>query len=107
MDEKQKINQLLEEHKALFEVTDMDVAQSMKGEWFFSRYNKELDYFDTLIHFTTAKELAEIMLGEMAVDIFATIDVEAETPDFPNLADDLELKASYEPHIKRLLEYLN
>ena len=35
MTEKEKIQQLLDTHKALFEVTDMDVAQSMKGVYFF------------------------------------------------------------------------
>ena len=102
-----EIEALLKEHKALFEVTDMDVAQSLKGDWFFTRYNKEDGYYDALVRFETAKELAEIMLGELAIDIFATIDCEPEElPKMHNFADDVEMKASYEPHIKRLIEYL-
>ena len=107
MDENQKIKQLLEKHKALFELTDMDIAQSLKGEWFYSRYNKEMDYYDALVHFNTAKELAEIMLGEMAVDFFATIDEEVDTPYDTNLADDINLKQTYEPYIRQLIEYLD
>ena len=107
MDESKKIKKLLEEYKALIEVTDMDVAESMKGQWFFSRYNKENDYYDALIRFETAKELAEIILGELAIDIFITIDCEPEEmPKVRNFADDLEMEACYQPYIERLIEYL-
>ena len=107
MQEREKINKLLEEYKALFEMTDMDVAESLKGQWFFSRYNKENDYYDALVRFETAKELAEIILGELAMDIFVTIDCEPENvPQFKNFADSLEMEASYQPHIERLIEYL-
>ncbi len=107
MKEKEKIQKILEEYKGLFEVTDMDVAESIKGQWFFSRYDKEHDYYDVLARFETAKELAEIILGELATDIFITIDCEPEeVPAFNNFADDLEMKACYRPHIDRLIKYL-
>lgn len=107
MNEREKIKKLLEEYKALFDVTDMDVAESQKGQWFFSRYNKENDYFDALVRFETAKELAEIILGELAMDIFVTIDCEPEEiPEFHNFADDVEMKVCYQPHIERLIAYL-
>lgn len=107
MKEKEKIQKILEEYKELFEVTDMDVAESIKGQWFFSRYDKEHDYYDVLARFETAKELAEIILGELATDIFITIDCEPEAvPTFNNFADDLEMKACYRPHIDRLIKYL-
>lgn len=105
--EKEKIMKLITEYKALFEVTDMDVAESQKGQWFFCRYDKENDYYDAFIRFETAKELAEIILGELAMDIFVTIDCEPEdVPQFYNFADDVEMKACYQPHIERLMEYL-
>lgn len=108
MNENEKIKKLLKEYKALFDVTDMDVAESQKGQWFFSRYNKEHDYFDALIRFKTAKELAEIMLGELATDILTSIDCEPEgIPEFDNFADDLEMKACYQPYIERLIAYMN
>lgn len=108
MNENEKIKKLLEEHKALFEVTDMDVAESMKGQWFFSRYNKEIDFYEVLVRFTTAKELAEIIAGELATDLLATVDsAPEETPKPYNFADDLEMEACYKPHIERLIAYLN
>ena len=107
MEESKKIKKLLEEYKALIEITDMDVAESMKGQWFFTRYNKEYDYFDVLTRFETAKDLAEIILGELATDILLTIDCEPEeAPKFKNFANDLEMKETYEPYIERLMEYL-
>ena len=107
MQEKEKIVKLIEEHKALFEITDMDVAESMKGQWLFSRYNSEHDGYDSLVHFETAKELAEIILGELTIDIFVTIDCEPEEhPKMHNFADDVEMKACYQPYIDRLIEYL-
>lgn len=107
MGEREKIKKLLKEYKALLDVTDMDVAESQKGQWFFSRYNKENDYFDALVRFETAKELAEIILGELAMDIFVTIDAEPEeTPEFHNFANDIDMKACYQPHIERLIAYL-
>ena len=108
MTEREKILKLIEQHKAIFEVTDMDVAESVKGQWYFSRYNKEFDYFDVLVRIETAEELAEAIVGELASDIFVTIDcVPEEKPSLHNFADDIEMKACYQPHIDRLLEYLN
>lgn len=107
MTEKQKIKKILTEYKALFEVTDMDVAESMKGQWYFSRHNKENDYYDVFARFETAEELAELMLGEIAADILTTIDcVPEDKPTFVNFADDVEMKAFYQPQIDRLMEYL-
>lgn len=107
MQENEKIRKLITEHKALFEVTDMDVAESLKGQWLFSRYNKENDYYDAIIQFKTAEELAEILVGELAADIFATIDCSYdEKLDLGNFADDIEMKDTYQPHIERLLTYL-
>lgn len=107
MTEKEKIKKLIEEHKAILDATDMDVAESLKGEWFFIRQDKEHNYFDSLVYFETAKDLAEIILGELALDIFVTIDCEPEdNPLLPNFADDIQMKSFYEPHIERLLKYL-
>lgn len=108
MTERQKIKKLIKEYKGIFKVTDMDVAESIKGEWFFSRHDREYDIYDVLIRFKTARELAEIILGELATDIFITIDCEPEEqPKMHNFADDLNMKACYQPYIDRLLKYLN
>ena len=107
MNEKAKIEKLIEEHKALFEATNMDVAASIKGKWYFSRYNEEFDYYDVIVPFKTAKELATILLGEIGTDIFITIDGECEEPaQYNNLANDLSEIDTYKPCIERLMEYL-
>jgi len=106
MTEKQKIKKLISKFKPLFEVTDMDVAESIKGEWFFCRYNPENKYYDVLARFETAEELAEIMLGEIASDVLTTIDCVPEEPSYHNFADDLEMESTYQPQIERLIEYL-
>ena len=107
MNENEKIKKILEDHKALFEATNMDVAESMKGQWYFTRYQAEYDYYDCIIRFKTAKELAEIILGELAVDLFITIDSEPEkVQTFDNFADEIEMEACYKPHIDRLIKYL-
>ena len=108
MTEKQKIKNLIKEHKAILEVTDMDVAESTKGHWLFIRYDKEHRLYDALSPFETAEELAEMIVGELAVDIFSTIDcMPEEQPEFKNFADDVHMVETYKPHIKRLLEYLD
>lgn len=108
MSEYEKIKKLITEHKALFDVTDMDVAESIKGQWFFSRYNKEMDYYEALVRFETAEELAEIMVGELSTDIFVSIDSAPEDPpERRNLANDLDMESTYLPHVERLIEYLN
>lgn len=107
MTEKQKIRKLVKEYKALLKATDMDVAESVKGQWFFSRYDKENDCYEVLVRFQTARELAEIILGELATDIFLTIECEPEeNPLIPNFADDLQMNACYQPQIERLIKYL-
>ena len=108
LQERDKIKKLIQEYKAIFEVSDMDVSESMKGHWLFSRYNEENGYYDALVHFDTAQDLAEIILGELAADMLVTIDcAPEEPPKFPNFADDIEMKEFYQPHIERLLEYLD
>ena len=106
MSERQKIQKLLEEHKALFEATNMDVTESVKGHWFFTRYNAEYDYFDAVACFKTAQELAEILLGEIALDIFSTLDAESEEPlAYKNLVDGIEEADFYKPYVERLMQY--
>ena len=108
MDENQKIKMLIKEHEAIFNITDFDVAESTKGHWIFCRYNKVNGYYDVLAPFETAKELATLLVGELAMDIFTTIDSEPEEqPVFDNFADNVQMVDFYEPYIKRLLDYLN
>ena len=108
MKEKEKIKKLLKEYKPLLKVTNMDVAESIKGQWFFGRYDKENDFYEVLVRFETAKELAEIIVGELATDMLVTIDsVQEESPKPYNLANDMVMEVSYKPYIERLIAYLN
>ena len=108
MNETQKIRKLIKEHEAIFQITDFDVAESTKGHWIFCRYNPVNKYYDVIAPFETAEELATLMVGELALDIFTSIDCEPEEqPVFENFADHVEMADSYKPHIKRLMEYLN
>ena len=106
MQERERIIRILEENKALLEATNMDVSESLKGYWFFTRYNPEHDYFDAVVSFKTADELAKILLGEIALDIFTTIDGGLEELlQYRNLADDIEEAEFYKPHVERLMKY--
>lgn len=108
MTETEKIKCLIEKYKTLFETTDMDICQSMKGYWYFSRYNKEYNYYDCFTRFETAKELAEIMLGELGIDMFIAIDEEPEAVQYPygNVAEDVQLEIDYKDNIEKLMDYL-
>ena len=108
MKEKEKIKQVLKENKALIKSTDIDVAESLKGQWFFMRYNPEMDYYDVITRFETAEELIEILLGELSMDLYSSVDSTSEDgQDYKNLADDVDLKAEYKPYIERLIKYMN
>ena len=107
MTEMDKINRILEECKGIFEVTNMDVAKSLKGMCYFTRYDESNDEYDCFIRFETAEELAELMLGELAVDIMSFVDAEPdEQPEIGKFIDRVEIEASYKPNIERLMEYL-
>ena len=107
MSEREKIIELIKSHQAVFDSTDMDIVESPKGHWLFTRYNESYGYYDAIVHFETAKELAEILLGELAIDIFVDIDREEEAEEgYINYADDVSSSNSYKPNIERLLEYL-
>ena len=81
MSEREKIIELIKSHQAVFDSTDMDIVESPKGHWLFTRYNESYGYYDAIVHFETAKELAEILLGELAIDIFVDIDREEEAEE--------------------------
>lgn len=107
MTEREKIIELIEKYQRIFDVTNMDVVESPKGQWLFTRFEEEQEYYDAIVHFKTAKELAEILVGELSADILSTVDAAPEEkPKFTNFADDLAMIEEYKPHVERLLEYL-
>ena len=107
MTERENIIELIEKFQRIFEVTNMDVVESPKGQWLFTRFEPEYEYYDAIVHFKTAKELAEILLGELSTDILSVVDeAPEEKPKFLNFADDLTMIEEYKPYIERALEYL-
>ncbi len=69
MNEEQKIEKILEEYKNFFETTTADVAKSAKGRRFFFLVDRICADLYCLAEFTTADELEQIILHEMADQI--------------------------------------
>lgn len=74
MTEEQKIEQLLEEYKDFFETTTADIATSAKGRRFFFFKDRMCGDLFALAEFTTAKELEQIVLHEMAEQLNMKLD---------------------------------
>jgi len=105
MTEREKIENIIKEYQSLFMATDMDVCHSIKDVWYFTRYNKQYNYYDCLVRFETAEELVQIILGELALDMNCTIGNNPEAPRYSNgnFADDVQTKVNYQEYIERLL----
>ena len=69
MDEEQKIERLLEEYGGFFETTSADISKSVKGRRFFFYVDRISGDLFCLAEFTTAEELEQIILHEMAEQI--------------------------------------
>ena len=79
MTEKQRIVSVMEKNKAYFEnVRDVDVAFSAKGEYFFYEYNEKYNDYPTLVKFSTAKELEQIIEENIATDFCVNLQEIAE-----------------------------
>lgn len=69
MTEKQRIEKMMEKHRAYFEnVKGVDVAFSTKGDSFFYEYNEEYNEYTTYVRFFTAEELEQIIEDNIATD---------------------------------------
>lgn len=69
MNKEQKIEQLLKEYKDFFETTTADITKSVKGQRFFFFTDKVSGDLYGVAKFTTAEELEQIILHEMAEEI--------------------------------------
>jgi len=111
MTEAEKIKSIITKHKAIFDGTDMDICQSIKGRWYFSRYNKEYNYYDCFREFDTADELVKIVLGELAFDMYYVINKneEFQLPEYAyeNISDILDTEIDYTKAITDLWEMLD
>ena len=62
MKESTKIKKIIKEYKNLFDITDMDICQSIKGRWYFFRWNQKFKYYDCYTEFETAEELIKLWI---------------------------------------------
>lgn len=108
MTEKEKIEIIIKEYKSFFEATDMDVCQSIKGKWYFSKKDSKDNFYECFREFKTAEELIEMILGELALDMACAIEKEVDTADYDhdNLADLLDMRFDYKKVIEELPELL-
>lgn len=84
MSEKEKVLQVVENYKEFFDGNDgIDVAISVKGEFFFYSFNEKYNYYDHFIQFHTAEQLERIIIGNMVNDANCIIEP---------LADELEMQ---------------
>lgn len=83
--EREKVQAVIEKYRELFEGEDgMDVAISVKGEFFFYSFSREYDYYEHFVKFHTAEELERLIIGNMVNDANCILEP---------LADELEMQS--------------
>lgn len=78
MSEEEKINEVLEKHSRYFQTTTADVAKSIKGKHLFFLVDSQNGEFYQFKVFSTAEELEQIILYEMADDANLALEVGIE-----------------------------
>lgn len=86
MNEEQKIEKLLNEYKDFFETSTADISKSAKGRKFFFYTDSKCGDLYCLAEFTTADELEQIILHEMADKINMT---------FENIVEEINYEMNY------------
>lgn len=79
MSEDEKIEEVIQEFRALFDYSDADICHTRKGAWFFYRYDVEHDDFICFNRFTSADELKSILASELLDEVSLAIEVTAES----------------------------
>lgn len=79
MSEDKKIEALIQQYKFIFDTTNADVCHTIKGVWFFYRYNEKYENYECFIRFKTADELKQIIIGEMVSDVNLGIELMADS----------------------------
>ena len=84
MTEREKVQMVIDKYRELFDGEDgMDVAISVKGEFFFYTFSQEYDYYEHFVKFHTAEELEKLIIGNMVNDANCILEP---------LADELEMQ---------------
>jgi len=85
MTEREKVEAVIEKYKDMFAGEDgMDVAVSVKGDFFFYTFSQEYNYYDHFVKFKTAEELEKLIIGNLANDVNCILEP---------LADELEMQS--------------
>lgn len=78
MSEDKKIEELIKKYKEYFDNSNADVCKTIKGVWFFYRYDTKTDYFECFYRFNTADELKRIIESEIFYDMSYAIESTAD-----------------------------
>lgn len=57
---------------------EFDIAESVNGYYYFLRYCKEYNSYDTIIKFQSQEELKKILIEEFSLDLTIAIETTAE-----------------------------
>ena len=109
MNKDKAIKKLVTKYKTILENTDMDICESMKGKWYFVRYDEEYNIYERFLEFETAEELIEILTGELAIDMLLTIEEDPNYLEYsrPDLAEEMDFEYDYSIEIKALSDKLD
>ncbi len=109
MTETQKIEKLLEKYGPYFRLNDMDVCRSLKGKWYFFRYDEKYDNYEIFTRFETASELIQLVIGELAMDATFLVENDYDMTHIVHeeLGDFIHAPLDYERCIKELQKKLN
>lgn len=84
---------------------EFDIAESVNGYYYFLRYCKDCDSYDTIIKFKTQEELKKILIEEFALDL--TIAIETTADEFTytcGRCENAETKMSYPEKLNELCD---
>lgn len=84
MNEETKIQSVIEEYQDYLNKTNSDVCHSIKGVWFFFRYDSKNNIYECFYQFFTADELERIIIGEIIESINIALECTAEEIVFAN-----------------------
>ncbi len=107
--EAEKIEEMIEQYKELFQATDMDICRSLKGKWYFFRFSKKCKSYDCYTEFETAEELLKLIIGELAMDITHLLNKDVHFPArlHCDLTDFMEQKINYDDEIHSLAKFID
>lgn len=78
-----EIKEFITEYRDFLAANNIDVAHStINDEWFIYQPHNDYDYYEYFIQFSTVTELVDIILDEMAFELYCAIKKEITPPDY-------------------------